>query len=93
MGANLRVVPVEGSDSVRARRFARGPSDETVLQFVERIGDAYGLVLVLILTTFVVTMTLAPAGLGRAGRGGRDRRADRDHRADEFGCATRAGAA
>ena len=55
-------VPVEGSDSARARRFARGPSDETVLQFVERIGDAYGLVLVLILTTFVVTMTLPPQG-------------------------------
>ena len=54
MGANLRVVPVEGSDSVRAHRFARGPSDETVLQFVERIGDAYGLVLVLILTTLAI---------------------------------------
>jgi hypothetical protein len=33
-----------------------------VLQFVERIGDAYGLVLVLILTTFVVTMTLPEEG-------------------------------
>ena len=33
-----------------------------MLQFVERIGDAYGLVLVLILTTFVVTMTLPPQG-------------------------------
>ena len=40
----------------------RGPSHETRLQFVQRIGDAYGLVLVLILTTFVVTMTLPPQG-------------------------------
>ena len=60
--ANLRLVPVEGSDSGRARRFARGPSRETQLQFVQRIGDAYGLVLILILTTFVVTMTLPPTG-------------------------------
>jgi hypothetical protein len=58
------VVPVEGSDSARTRRFARGPSNETRLQFVERIGDAYGLVLVLILTTFVVAMTLPPQGWG-----------------------------
>ncbi len=58
------VVPMEGSDSARARRFARGPSDETVLQFVGRIGDAYGLVLVLIITTFVVAMTLPPQGWG-----------------------------
>jgi len=42
----------------------RGPSNETRLQFVERIGDAYGLVLVLILTTFVVTMTLPEQGWG-----------------------------
>ena len=56
------VVPVGGSDSARARRFARGLSDETRLQFLARIGDAYGLVLVLILTTFVVTMTLPPEG-------------------------------
>ena len=35
-----------------------------MLEFVERIGDAYGLVLVLILTTFVVTMTLPPQGWG-----------------------------
>jgi Ion channel len=56
------VVLGEGSDSARGRRFARGPSDETALQFVERIGDAYGLVLILILTTFVVTMTLPPEG-------------------------------
>jgi hypothetical protein len=35
-----------------------------VLEFVERIGDAYGLVLVLILATFVVTMTLPEQGWG-----------------------------
>jgi hypothetical protein len=55
-------VPIEGPDPGRRRRFARGPSHETRLQFVQRIGDAYGLVLVLILTTFVVTMTLPPQG-------------------------------
>lgn len=38
--------------------------DETNLQFVERIGDAYGLVLVLILATFVISVTLPPAGWG-----------------------------
>jgi voltage-gated potassium channel Kch len=57
-------VPVEGPDSARPRRFVRGPSHETRLQFVQRIGDAYGLVLVLILTTFVVTMTLPEQGWG-----------------------------
>lgn len=35
---------------------------ETPLQFAERIGDAYGLVLLLIIVTFVVTMTLPPEG-------------------------------
>ena len=35
-----------------------------MLEFLERIGDAYGLVLILILTTFVVTMTLPPEGWG-----------------------------
>jgi hypothetical protein len=56
------VVPGEGSDSAPRRWFARGPSGETPLELVERIGDAYGLVLILILTTFVVTMTLPPQG-------------------------------
>ena len=55
-------MPGEGSGSGRPRRFGRGPVGETTLQRVERIGDAYGLVLVLILTTFVVTMTLPPEG-------------------------------
>jgi ion channel len=48
----------------RVRRFARRPVGETQLQRVERIADAYGLVLVLVLTTFVVTMTLPPEGWG-----------------------------
>jgi hypothetical protein len=46
----------------RVRRIARRPTPETRFQFVARIGDAYGLVLVLVLTTFVVTMTLPPQG-------------------------------
>jgi hypothetical protein len=44
------------------RRFPRGPSDETLLARLERIADAYGVVLVLILVTFVVTLTLPPNG-------------------------------
>ena len=42
---------------VRGRR-------ETPLELAERIGDAYGLVLILILITFVVMMTLPPEGWG-----------------------------
>ena len=42
---------------VRVRR-------ETPLELVERIGEAYGLVLLLILITFVVMMTLPPEGWG-----------------------------
>jgi len=41
----------------------RGPR-ETPLELAERIGDAYGLVLILILITFVVMMTLPPEGWG-----------------------------
>jgi hypothetical protein len=63
MSANLLVVPVEGSGE-RQRWFARGPSGESRLELVQRIGDAYGLVLVLVLTTFVVAMTLPPEGWG-----------------------------
>ena len=37
---------------------------ETRLELAERIGDAYGLVLILILITFVVMMTLPPEGWG-----------------------------
>jgi len=37
---------------------------ETPLELAERIADAYGLVLFLILTTFVVMMTLPPEGWG-----------------------------
>jgi hypothetical protein len=59
-------VPGKGSRAARARRFAHRPSAETRLQVIQRIGDAYGIVLLLILTTFVVTMTLPPEGwLGR----------------------------
>jgi voltage-gated potassium channel Kch len=56
-------VSVEESGE-RRRWFAHGPSGETPLELVERIGDAYGLVLFLILTTFVVAMTLPPEGAG-----------------------------
>ncbi len=45
------------------RGISRG-GGETRLQLVERIGEAYGLVLVLILVTFTVTMTLPPEGWG-----------------------------
>jgi hypothetical protein len=38
------------------------PRSEGWIQRLERIGDAYGLVLFMILTTFVVTMTLPPTG-------------------------------
>ena len=37
---------------------------ETKLELVERIGEAYGLVLLLILVTFTVMMTLPPEGWG-----------------------------
>ncbi|HSD76362.1 MAG TPA: hypothetical protein VLA98_03120, partial [Solirubrobacteraceae bacterium] len=49
--------------SASRRRLARRrDADESLLELVGRIGDAYGLVLVLILTTFVVAMTLATTG-------------------------------
>ncbi len=52
----------------RPERRARGVGTprrrETPIQLAERIGDAYGLVLVLILITFVVVMTLPPEGAG-----------------------------
>lgn len=41
---------------------ARWVRKETPLERAQRIADAYGLVLFLILTTFVVTMTLPPEG-------------------------------
>ena len=64
-GANVRRVPGDRSDPpARPRRFVRGPVGETPLELVARIADAYGLVLVLILTTFVVTLTLPPTGWG-----------------------------
>jgi voltage-gated potassium channel Kch len=46
-----------GRGRVRGRR-------ETPLELAERIGDAYGLVLLLITITFIVMMTLPPEGWG-----------------------------
>jgi hypothetical protein len=54
----------ESPERPRPRRFRPRPTGETRLELVERIADAYGLVLVLILVTFVVTMTLPPEGWG-----------------------------
>jgi hypothetical protein len=54
--------PSGRSRFTRVRRLAPGPAGETLVQRIQRIGDAYGLVLLLILTTFVVTMTLPPDG-------------------------------
>lgn len=46
-------------------RFGAGrPPGETLVERAERIGEAYGLVLTLILVTFVVMMTLPPQGWG-----------------------------
>jgi hypothetical protein len=55
-------VPGEGSSAWRARRFAHGSGAETRLQLIQRIDDAYGLVRVLVLTRFVVSMTLPAEG-------------------------------
>ena len=46
----------------RTRRCKPRPVGETRLELIERILDAYGLVLLLILVTFVVTMTLPTEG-------------------------------
>jgi hypothetical protein len=46
-----------GRGRIRGRR-------ETPLELAERIADAYGLVLLLIIITFVVMMTLPPEGWG-----------------------------
>jgi hypothetical protein len=51
-------------DPPRPRRFKPRPIGETRLELIERILDAYGLVLVLILITFVVGVTLPPEGWG-----------------------------
>lgn len=56
-------MPGEESGGTRAHRFGGRPRHkETRLERAERIADAYGLVLLLILTTFVVTITLPPEG-------------------------------
>jgi hypothetical protein len=57
-------VPGEPPDRPRPRRFRPAPIGETRLELVARIADAYGLVLVLVLITFVVTVTLPPEGWG-----------------------------
>ena len=49
----------------RASRLGGGHSHrQTLLELAQRIGNAYGLVLVLILITFAVMMTLPPEGWG-----------------------------
>lgn len=55
-------MPDERSPGGRPRERRRRTKRETPLQLAERIGDAYGLVLILIITTFIVTMTLPPEG-------------------------------
>jgi len=59
VGAKALRVPTEGQSRAW---LPRRPAGETRLERAERIGDAYGLVLLLILTTFVVTVTLPPEG-------------------------------
>ncbi len=56
------MVPDESANPSRLGRL-RYPR-ETRLELVERIGEAYGLVLLLILVTFAVMMTLPPEGWG-----------------------------
>ena len=60
----MRCVSGEPPGRSRPRRFRPRPIGETRLELIERIADAYGLVLVLILVTFVVTLTLPPEGWG-----------------------------
>src|SRR4051812_24581340 len=63
--ARTNAVGVPNEGSARAR-LPRRPAAETSLERAERIADAYGLVLVLIFTTFIVTVTLPPEGwIGR----------------------------
>ena len=56
-------VPDEQPERGIGRRRVRGRR-ETPLELAERIADAYGLVLLLIIITFVVMMTLPPEGWG-----------------------------
>ena len=56
-------VPDERAESGNRPRRVRGRR-ETPFELAERIGDAYGLVLLLIVVTFVVMMTLPPEGWG-----------------------------
>jgi hypothetical protein len=50
------------SGSAPRRRLRRLPGGETWLERAEAVADAYGLVLVLVMTTFVVVITLPPHG-------------------------------
>jgi ion channel len=52
----------QGAGPDPGRRLGRLPAGESLLERAERVADAYGLVLVLILATFVVTVTLPPQG-------------------------------
>ena len=63
-GSERRCVSGEPPERSRPRRFKPRPIGETRLELIERILDAYGLVLALILATFVVTLTLPPEGWG-----------------------------
>ena len=56
------VADQDGQDRGRLRRLRR--RGETRAQLAERIAGAYGLVLLLIMVTFVVMMTLPPEGWG-----------------------------
>lgn len=55
-------MPDERDPAPARRLFGRRHPEETRLQRLERIGEAYGLVLVLVMVTFVVSVTLPPQG-------------------------------
>ncbi len=57
-------MPDESPERRPSSSGARRRRNETRIERAERIGDAYGLVLILILVTFVVMMTLPPEGAG-----------------------------
>jgi hypothetical protein len=56
-------VPDDSTERQRGRPRLRRRR-ETPLELAERIGDAYGLVLLLVIATFIATMTLPPEGWG-----------------------------
>ena len=63
-GPNDHGCPMSGAASAAADRVVGGGRPETLLELALRIGNAYGLVLVLILITFAVMMTLPSEGWG-----------------------------